>query len=144
MQMIRWTEQDLSEEYIRVCREYENPVTVPSHLVPATQFFYIRQSDNRIVGMIQVRHSFNDFPEKFGGHIGYSVRHSERRKGYSKDMLNMTLHFCREIGLERVMVTCINGNVGSEKTIIANGGEYESMVYWENKNVDLKRFWITL
>ena len=75
------------EEYIKICAEYEDPEKVPSHLVPATQFFFIRKSDNKLVGMIQVRHRFNDYLEKYAGHIGYSVRPSERRKGYAKEML---------------------------------------------------------
>lgn len=132
------------EEYIKVCREYEDLAMVPSHLVPATQFFFIRKSDNRLVGMIQVRHYFNDFLEKFGGHIGYSVRPSERRKGYAKEMLKTTLLFCKEIGLDKVLISCIDGNIGSEKTILANGGIYESTVHEPNANEDLKRFWITL
>ena len=132
------------EEYIQVCKDYENPETVPSHLVPATQFLFIRKSDNKLVGMIQIRHRFNDFLEKYAGHIGYSVRPSERRKGYAKIMLAMALPFCKEIGLDKVLITCISGNEGSEKTILANGGTYESTVYEPDYNADLKRFWITL
>lgn len=132
------------EEYIKICAEYEDPTTVPSHLVPATQFFFIRKSDNKLVGMIQIRHRFNDYLEKYAGHIGYSVRPSERRKGYAKEMLRMTLPFCREIGIDKVMITCIDGNIGSEKTILANGGVYECTIHEPNENKDLKRFWITL
>ena len=132
------------EEYIKTCIEYEDPQTVPSHLVPATQFFFVCKSDNRIVGMIQVRHCFNDYLEKYAGHIGYSVRPSERRRGYAKEMLRMALTYCREIGLDRVLITCIDGNIGSEKTILANGGVYESTVYEPEGKEHLKRFWIEL
>ena len=135
---------DDPEEYIQVCKDYEDPEKVPSHLVPATQFLFIRKSDNKLIGMIQLRHRFNDYLEKYAGHIGYSVRPSERRKGYAKEMLRMALPFCREIGIDKVMITCINGNIGSEKTILANGGVYESTVHEPNENEDLKRFWITL
>jgi predicted acetyltransferase len=132
------------EEYIKTCAEYEDKQTVPSHLVPATQLFLIRKSDNKLVGMLQVRHCFNDYLEKYAGHIGYSVRPSERCKGYAKKMLKMTLPFCREIGLDKVMITCIDGNIGSEKTILANGGVYEYTIHEPNDNVNLKRFWLTL
>ena len=132
------------EEYIQVCKDYEDPETVPSHLVPATQFLFVRKSDNKLVGMIQVRHRFNDFLEKYAGHIGYSVRPSERCKGYAKEMLKMTLPFCQEIGIGKVLIACIDGNIGSEKTILANGGVYESTVYEPTGDRYLKRFWITL
>ncbi len=132
------------EEYIHICEDHENPEKVPAHLVPATQFLFVRKSDRRLVGMIQVRHRFNDYLEKYVGNIGYSVRPSERCKGYATQMLKMTLPFCREIGMERVLIACIEGNIGSEKTILANGGVYDSTVHEENANRDLKRFWITL
>ena len=132
------------EEYIKTCAEYEDPQTVPTHLVPATQFLFIRKSDNKLVGMIQVRQCFNDYLKKYAGHIGYSVRPSERRKGYAKEMLRITLPFCREIGLNKVLITCTDGNIGSEKTILANGGVYESTVHEPNENKNLKRFWINL
>ena len=132
------------EEYIKTCAEYEDKQTVPSHLVPATQFMLVRKTDNKVLGFLQVRHEFNDYLSKFGGHIGYSVRPSERRKGYAKEMLKMALPFCREIGIDKVLVTCIDGNIGSEKTILANGGVYESTVHEPYDNKDLKRFWITL
>ncbi len=135
---------DDPEEYIKICKEYEDPKKVPSNLVPATQFLFIRRLDNKLVGMIQVRHCFNEYLEKYAGHIGYSVRPSERRRGYAKEMLKAALPFCREIGLDRVLVSCIDGNIGSEKTILANGGVYESTVHEPKEDIDLKRFWIKL
>lgn len=131
-------------EYLRYCRECEDPALVPAHLVPATQLILIRKSDNKLLGMLQIRHYFNDYLEKYAGHIGYSIRPSERRKGYAKEMLRMALPFCREIGIKKVLILCKTENTGSEKTILANGGVYESTVHEPDRNVDLKRYWISL
>ena len=131
-------------DFIQKCKDYESLETLPADRVLATQFMLVRKSDGKVLGMLQVRHYFNEYLEKFGGHIGYSVRPSERRKGYAKQMLKMALPYCREIGLDKVLITCIDGNIGSEKTILANGGVYESTVYEPNKKEYLKRFWITL
>ena len=93
--------------------------------------------------MIQVRHEFNEFLEKYGGHIGYSVRPSERRKGYAKAMLAAALPFCwHELGLDRVLVSCLRENEGSRRTILANGGIYESTVLEPLDQVYLERYWI--
>lgn len=118
--------------------------TVPDNFVQSTQFICVRKKDNRLVGMIQVRHYFNEFLEKFGGHIGYSVRPSERRKGYAKLMLRDCLEYCKEMNMEKVLVTCIDSNVGSRKTILANGGKYESTVFEPDEKVNVERYWITL
>lgn len=131
-------------EFIKMSVDGENPETLRPDHVPATQFLFLRKRDNRLVGMLQVRHYFNDYLEKYAGHIGYSVRPSERRKGYAKEMLKTALPFCREIGIEKVLIACIDGNIGSEKTILANGGVYESTVHEPQRDRDLKRFWITL
>lgn len=135
---------DDAMEYIEKCALEETPETCPATLVPATQFMLVRKEDNKVLGFLQVRHRFNEYLSKFGGHIGYSVRPSERRKGYAKEMLKMSLPFCRDIGLDKVLITCIDGNIASEKTILANGGVYECTVHEPNENKDLKRFWITL
>ncbi len=116
--------------------------TVPKGLVQATQFIYVRENDNKIVGMIQVRHYFNGFLEKYGGHIGYSVRPSERRKGYAKEMLGEALMFCKKLGMSKVLVSCLRDNEGSRKTILANGGVYESTVKLPDSEEYLERYWI--
>ncbi|MBO7196288.1 MAG: GNAT family N-acetyltransferase [Clostridia bacterium] len=131
-------------DFIKKCIDYESPETLPAGRVIATQFMFVRRSDNRVVGMIQVRHYFNDYLEKYAGHIGYSIRPGERGRGYAKQMLASVLPFCREIGIERLLITCNEDNVKSEKTIIANGGVYESTVYEPNEKINLKRFWIAL
>ena len=59
-------------------------------------------------------------------------------------MLGLALPYCKKIGLEKVLITCIDGNIGSEKTILANGGIYELSAHEPDRNVDLKRFWINL
>ena len=131
-------------EWLDYNRRSENEDTVPANWVTSEQYVYVREADNQVVGLIQFRHYFNDFLEKYGGNIGYSVRPSERRKGYAKRMLSDCLKVCKAYGLGRVLITCVKGNEGSKKTILSNGGIYESTVYCELDGVYLERYWITL
>lgn len=135
---------DNIRKWLECCRLCESDATVPPERVPADQYIYVRESDGRIVGMIQFRRRFNDFLEKYGGHIGYSVRPSERCKGYAKRMLAECMKDCKAYGLDRVLVTCMTDNEGSRRTILANGGVYESTVFCEPDGVYLERYWITL
>ena len=131
-------------EWLRETENFTQKETIPAGLVQATQFLAIRKEDDRLVGMIQVRHYFNDYLEKYAGHIGYSVRPSERQKGYATKMLADVLPLCREIGLDKVMVTCNDTNEGSRKTIRKNGGVYEYTILEPDENENIERYWITL
>ena len=133
------------EEWLAIVRSYMDPATVPEGKVQATQFLAVRESDGRVVGMIQIRHYFNEYLEKYAGHIGYSVRPSERRKGYAGEQLRQTLIWCKQtLGLDRVLISCEPGNPGSRGTILANGGVYECTVHEPNEDIDLERYWIAL
>ena len=130
--------------WLRAVEAYLDPATVPPGLVQATQFICVRQSDGRVLGMLQVRHTLNDYLKNYAGHIGYSVRPSERRKGYAKWMLRQGLAFCRSIGLSRVMISCEPENEGSRRTILSCGGVYDSTVHEPEEDIDLERYWIDL
>jgi len=135
---------ETAQEWIDFNERMENPETVPSYFVPATQYVYLRKSDNRIVGMIQLRHELNEYLRNYGGHIGYSVRPSERRRGYAGRMLAEFLPVCRRMGLGRVLVTCMTGNVASRRTIIKNGGVYDNTVFDPEDHSNTERYWIKL
>ncbi len=137
------TTQNL-KKWLRKTALYSDKDTVPSDLVVSTQFICIRKSDERLIGMIQVRHSLNDYLSKFAGHIGYSVRPSERKKGYAKEMLRLALGYCKEIGVENVLIACEENNEGSRRTILSNGGVYEDTVYEPDKKLNLQKYWIEL
>ena len=135
---------DSARQWLADVRSYTDPATVPEGKVQATQFLAVRASDGRLVGMIQIRHYFNEYLEKYAGHIGYSVRPSERRKGYAKEMLRLALPYCKSIGLDRVLIACEPGNPASRRTILANGGVYECTVHEPGEDIDLERYWIGL
>ena len=135
---------ETTQEWLDQVETLKRPETTPAHLVPMTQFLFVREEDDKIVGMIQIRHYFNEYLEKYAGHIGYSVCPSERRKGYATQMLRQVLPECRRLGLERVLVCCVRENEGSRRTILNNGGVYESTVYLAERDAYLERYWIDL
>lgn len=135
---------DRTEDWIAQVESLKKPETTPPDLVPMTQYIYVREEDNKIVGVIQIRHYFNEFLEKYGGHIGYSVCPSERRRGYATQMLRLVLPECKKLGIDRVLVSCLADNEASRRTIIKCGGVYESTVYEPEKKRSLERYWIDL
>lgn len=91
--------------------------------VPNKTFFLIRSRDNKIVGMINIRLELNEKLKNSGGHIGYSIRPTERRKGYNKINLYLGLEKCCEYNIENAWLDCVISNLGSVKTIQALGGK---------------------
>lgn len=132
------------QDWILYSANQKDPLTVSEGRVPATQYMLIRDEDQKIVGMIDIRHCFNEYLERYGGHIGYSVAPSERRKGYATQMLKMALQECKKLGLNKVLITCVSGNEGSKRTILNNGGVYESTVYDPEEGVYFERYWIVV
>ncbi|XZL29214.1 GNAT family N-acetyltransferase [Clostridium perfringens] len=130
------------EEWIQILKDNSHISTVRGGFVPSSTYMAIRESDNRIVGMIDIRHFLNNYLEKFGGHIGYSVRKSERKKGYAKKMLELALEKCKELNINRVLLTCSKDNIPSMKTILSQGGVLENEVL-EGERITC-RYWIDL
>lgn len=92
---------------------------------PSRTFLLIRESDNKIVGSINIRWNLNEKMLQFGGHIGYGIRPTERRKGYNKINLYLGILEARRLGLEKVMLDCDVNNLGSDRTLKALGGKLE-------------------
>lgn len=126
-------------------RKFDKTKDWLDQLEPDTsQYIYLREEDNKVVGIIQLRHKFNDFLRKYAGHIGYSVCPSERKKGYATQMLAGVLPECRRLGIFDVLVTCLEDNEASRRTILKNGGVYESTVFEPESESRIERYWIHL
>ena len=116
--------------------------TVPEGLVPSSTYLGVREKDNYIVGMIDIRHYLNEYLTQVGGNIGYSVRKTERNKGYAKQMLKLALGKCRDLKMKKVLITCDEDNIASEKVILSANAKFEDIRSADGENK--KRFWIDL
>ena len=104
------------------------------------QTLYWAMVGNKFVGVVKLRHRLNKKLMTQGGHIGYSVVSSERRKGYATEMLHLALKKAKNLGIKKVLVTCDKNNIGSRKVIEANGGVLENKV--KTDGVWKLRFWV--
>ncbi len=111
-------------------------------LVPDSTFFCLDEERNIVVGAVNIGHYLNEALLLNGGHIGDGVRPSERRKGIATKMISLTLDECRKLGINKVLMVCDKGNIGSAKSIENNGGILENEVVVDG--VVEQRYWIDL
>ncbi|NOU98524.1 GNAT family N-acetyltransferase [Paenibacillus planticolens] len=116
---------------------------IDESFVPHSTYWLINDDLQKIIGVVNVRHKLNVKLLNSGGHIGYGIRPSERRKGYASALLALSLELTKKLGLEKVLLVCDKDNYASEKTILKNGGRFESEYVEDNGNI-VRRFWIQL
>lgn len=118
-----------------VLAEGDPDLPAPEGRVKCSYFWIVDDAD-ALVGFLALRRSLTDFLLEQGGHIGYSVRPSRRREGHASRALALAVDEAAALGIERVLVTCDEDNVGSRRTIEVNGGVYE------DSREGKRRYWI--
>jgi len=132
------------DEWLLKVKRSVDSHNIPEGKVPANTYFFVRTTDNKIVGMINIRHKLNEFLFNEGGHIGYSIRPTERKKGYATLMLKLGLQKCKELNLDKILITCDKTNIASAKVIQNNNGILENEVFSETFSEIIQRYWINL
>lgn len=126
--------------YLKKAHDYERGLNLPKGYVPASYYWLVDGS--RFVGEVSLRHRLNLALQTMGGHIGYAIRPSERKKGYGKKILALSLRKAKRWGIKRALVTCNDTNVGSLKIIEANGGVLQNKIRYQG--ILKRRYWITI
>ncbi len=153
---------DMMEEWLRIdgvtspkaifkndYRDFDNylnnlEVTFPHDgLIPDSMFFLLDTNINKFIGACNIRHYLNEGLLLYGGHIGDGIRPLCRNKGYAQVMVKLALEECKKLNIDKILMTCLDTNIGSAKTIIYNGGIYENSVLEEDEGI-LDRYWIDL
>lgn len=111
-----------------------------SEWVPSLTYFYVREEDDKIVGMMNIRLAENDFIKAEAGHIGYCIRPTERRKHYATQMLAEGVRVCKILRIHDIIVSCDKDNIASAKTIINNGGVLDAEFYSERFESLIQRY----
>ena len=134
--------QNFNEYEYWLKREKQNHlgINLKDGFVPDTVYFYIE--GDKIVGVINIRHCLNEFLLKRGGHIGYSVAPSQRKKGYATAMLKEAIGICKKWDIYPILITCNKENTASRKTIEKCGGKLENEYYDKESKETYLRFWI--
>ncbi len=137
-----WDDDDSYPDFVaRLDRERRGEGLRPGFVAST---FLVGVVGPKIVGRLSLRHALSPALIEVGGHIGYGVVPSERRRGHATEMLRRSFGPARELGLERVLVTCDDDNVGSIKTIERCGGVLEDVRVVPGSTVPKRRYWITL
>lgn len=128
--------------YLEQVTNYARGIKLNTDRVPGSEFWLAVNS--RIVARSNLRHRLNPALEREGGHIGYGVRPSERRKGYGTLILKLTLEKAKTLGLEKVFLTCDADNVGSAKIIEKNGGVFAGQTVSPKTAKMIAQYWIEI
>jgi predicted acetyltransferase len=116
-----WSDPGAFERFVQALRDQaREEAPRPDGLVPSTTLWWV--DGPQYLGRIAVRHRLTPQLQEIGGHIGYDVRPSVRRRGHATAMLRAVLPVARRLGIDRALLTCVAENVASRKVIEGNGG----------------------
>ena len=131
-----WDTENFSyEEWLESNQNQEMGINLSEGWVPAIQLVAF-SGKGQALGFLNLRLRLNNFLLEKGGHIGYSIRPSERGKGYAKVTLRQGLQVAKEKNIKKTLVTCSVNNPASRAVILANGGLLEDV-----RN-GVERYWI--
>jgi predicted acetyltransferase len=137
--LLDWSSERPWGEHVAEQRNRRRGIGLPENRVPVS--FLVAEVDRALVGRISIRHELNAFLAEFGGHIGYAVRPAHRHRGYATEILRQGLVIARAEGIEDVLITCEEDNIGSICVIERLGGVLED-VRVDPEGSPKRRYWI--
>ena len=152
--MKHWSEEDLDwytfawkpgmsySEMMIILDKERRGVDLAPNRVPHTMLYAF--VEGKIIGRLSIRHSLNEGLRRRGGHIGYAVAEPFRRSGHATEIVRQGLHYCRELGLSEIMITCADDNVPSWKIIEKFNGKLEDRVWDDVDKEMIRRYWVHL
>ena len=126
------TDRETYEVYLGLLRRMSHDPVDPQ--VPSDHWWIVE--GETVVGFIAIRHRLNDYLLNHGGHIGYSIRPSRRREGHASRAVGLALLRCRDLGIDRALITCEDDNLASARAIEKNGGVLEDV------REGIRRYWV--
>lgn len=136
-------ENDDFDAFVERIEGLARGVGLPEGGVPNTTFWLVDDAGD-VVAVSNLRHRLNDRLRIEGGHIGYGVRPSARRRGHATALLRHTLEEARAFGVTDALITCTKGNAGSVGTILRCGGRFDNEEFVAERNEIVQRYWIAL
>ena len=130
------------DDFIGEFEKTRKGMGLPLGWVAATEYWLVE--GDHFIGRIDIRHRLTDALKKFGGHIGYEIRKSERKKGYGKVMIKLVLPHVKELGIEKALITCDSTNIASQKVILSVGGKLQDEIVNEGREFPTQRYWVKI
>jgi predicted acetyltransferase len=130
------------DQYINLTEKHAQRQDLPQGWVPYVTFWLVDKGE--FIGELHFRYVLTDYLRNYGGHIGYTIRPSKRKKGYGKQLLALALPRIKTLGYSRVLVTCDETNIASRKIIEANAGSFYQANAQGNNMPQKLLYWIDL
>jgi len=129
------------QDWLTYIEKQKNENQIEESRVAAESLFATSKEEDIIIGIVNIRYRLNEYLNNFGGHIGISIRPKYRNKGLGTEVLRLTLDRCKELNIEKVLITCNKSNQPSAKMIKKNGGVLAGEIIEEDGNI-IQRYWI--